>query len=119
MFDDQRIERGHTISPSLTQAIRESRISVVVLTKNYASSGWCLDELLEILKCKEEIGQVVMTIFYEVDPSDVRKQTGDFGRVFKETCSHRTKEESERWSQALNDVGNIAGEHLLNWFVHN
>ncbi|CAA7053810.1 unnamed protein product [Microthlaspi erraticum] len=115
MFDDQRIERGHTISPSLTRAIRESRISIVILSKNYASSGWCLDELLEILKCKEDIGQIVMTIFYEIDPSDVRKQTGDFGSVFKETCSRRTKEESERWSQALNDVGNIAGEHLLNW----
>ncbi|QBJ07458.1 hypothetical protein EYS10_02470 (plasmid) [Rahnella aquatilis] len=30
MFDDQAIERGHTIAPSLAQAIRESRISIVV-----------------------------------------------------------------------------------------
>ncbi|CAN7026251.1 unnamed protein product, partial [Brassica oleracea var. botrytis] len=117
MFDDQGIERGHTIAPALTQAIRESRISIVVFTKNYASSSWCLDELLGILKCREEIGQIVMTIFYGIDSSDVRKHTGDFGKVFKETCRGKTEEEKQRWSQALTDVGNIAGEHFLNWFV--
>ena len=117
MFDDQRIERGQTISPELTRGIRESRISIVVLSKNYASSSWCLDELLEILKCKEDIGQIVMTVFYGVDPSDVRKQTGDILKVFKKTCSGKTEEKRRRWSQALNDVGNIAGEHFLNWLV--
>ncbi|KAG7658326.1 Toll/interleukin-1 receptor homology (TIR) domain [Arabidopsis suecica] len=115
MFDDQAIERGQTISPELTRGIRESRISIVVLSKNYASSSWCLDELLEILKCKEDIGQIVMTVFYGVDPSDVRKQTGDILKVFKKTCSGKTEEKRRRWSQALNDVGNIAGEHFLNW----
>ncbi|CAL9237546.1 unnamed protein product [Arabidopsis halleri] len=115
MFDDQGIERGQTISPELTLGIRESRISIVVLSKNYASSSWCLDELLEILKCKEDIGQIVMTVFYGVDPSDVRKQTGDIWKVFKKTCGGKTKEEMRKWSQALNDVGNIAGEHFLNW----
>lgn len=115
MFDDQWIERSQTIAPALTQAIRESRISIVVLSKKYASSSWCLDELLEILKCKEDMGQIVMTVFYGVDPSHVRKQTGDFGKAFKETCARKTKEKEERWSQALEYVGNIEGEHFLNW----
>lgn len=119
MFDDQGIERSQTIAPALTRAIKESRIAIVVLTKNYASSSWCLDELVEILKCKEDIGQIVMTIFYGVNPCDVRKQTGEFGRAFNETCARKTEEERQKWSQALNDVGNIAGEHFLNWFVLN
>ncbi|CAN6971194.1 unnamed protein product [Brassica rapa subsp. trilocularis] len=88
MFDDQGIERGQTIAPELIRAIRESRISIVVLSKNYASSSWCLDELVEIFKCKEDKNQIVMTVFYSgVDPSDVRKQTGDFGKAFKKTCA--------------------------------
>ncbi|XP_010482143.1 PREDICTED: disease resistance protein RML1B-like [Camelina sativa] len=115
MFNDQEIERSQTIAPSLTKAIRESRISIVVLSKNYASSAWCLDELLEILKCKEDIGQIVMTVFYGVDPSHVRNQTGEFGSMFNQTCARRTEEERRRWSQALKVVGNIAGEHLLKW----
>lgn len=57
-------------------------------------------------------------IFYEVDPSDVRKQTGDFGRAFKKSCASKTKEERQRWIQALIVVGNIAGEYLLNWLVY-
>ncbi|KAG2302767.1 hypothetical protein Bca52824_031418 [Brassica carinata] len=115
MFDDQGIERSQIIAPALTQAIRESRISIILLSKNYASSSWCLDELLDILKCKEDMGQIVMTVFYGVDPSHVRKQTGDFGKAFKETCARKTKEKEERWSQALEYVGNIEGEHFLNW----
>ncbi|XP_010418428.1 PREDICTED: disease resistance protein RML1B-like [Camelina sativa] len=115
MFDDQGIERSQTIANALTRAIKESRISIVVLSKNYASSGWCLNELVEILECKEDMGQIVMTVFYGVDPSDVRKQTGDFGMAFNETCTRKTEQDRQRWSQALNDVGNIAGEHLQNW----
>ncbi|CAH8277827.1 unnamed protein product, partial [Arabidopsis lyrata] len=32
-FNDQEIKRGHTIGPELVQAIRESRVSIVVLSK--------------------------------------------------------------------------------------
>ncbi|KFK33225.1 hypothetical protein AALP_AA6G346600 [Arabis alpina] len=102
------IERSQTIALELIRAIRESRISIVVLSKNYASSSWCLNELVEILECKN----IVMPIFYQVDPSDVRKQTGDFGTAFKKSCKGKTEEEKQRWSQALIDVGNIAGEHF-------
>ncbi|KAL1225324.1 Disease resistance protein RML1B [Cardamine amara subsp. amara] len=115
MFNDQEIERSATIAPSLTEAIKESRISIVILSKKYASSSWCLDELLEILECKESMGQIVMTIFYGVDPSDVRKQIGDFGIDFNETCACKKDEERQKWSEALNKVGHIAGEDFLRW----
>lgn len=116
-FKDHEIERGQTIGPELVQAIRESKISIVVLSENYASSSWCLDELVEIMKCKEAWGQTVMTIFYDVNPSSVRNQTGDFGTAFMETCQGKTQEVKQRWSKALTDVANIEGDHSLKWYV--
>lgn len=111
------MKRGDSIGPELLRGIRESKIAIVLLSRNYASSSWCLNELVEIMKCKEEIGQTVMPVFYEVDPSHVRKQTGDFRKAFKKTCVGKTEEVKQRWRQALIDVSNIAGEDSRNWFV--
>nr|AHN95339.1 DM2B [Arabidopsis thaliana] len=114
-FIDNNIERSKSIGSELKEAIRGSKIAIVLLSKNYASSSWCLDELAEIMKCREVLGQIVMTIFYEVDPTDIKKQTGDFGKAFKKTCNGKTKEHVENWRKALEDVATIAGEHSRNW----
>ncbi|KAK2639210.1 hypothetical protein Ddye_027005 [Dipteronia dyeriana] len=51
-FIDYQLKRGDEISPSLLNAIEESRISVVIFSKDYASSRWCLEELVKILECR-------------------------------------------------------------------
>ncbi|XP_023634082.1 probable disease resistance protein RPP1 isoform X3 [Capsella rubella] len=117
-FIDNDIERSKSIGPELIEAIRGSKIAIVLLSKNYASSSWCLNELVEIMKCREEFGQRVMTIFYDVDPTDVKKQTGDFGKVFNKTCRGKTKDEIKRWRKALESVATIAGEHSRNWLAY-
>ncbi|CAA7042918.1 unnamed protein product [Microthlaspi erraticum] len=91
---------------------RDVRIKFLSHLQNHFASK---DELVEIFKCKEDQDQVVMTVFYGVNPSDVRKQIGDFGLSFKKTCEKKTEEVKLRWSQALTDVANIEGEHSLNW----
>ncbi|XP_010426315.1 PREDICTED: probable disease resistance protein RPP1 [Camelina sativa] len=114
-FIDNDIKRSKSIGPELVEAIKGSKIAIVLLSKNYASSSWCLDELAEIMNCREVLGQIVMTIFYDVDPTEVKKQIGDFGKAFKKTCKGETKERTERWRIALEDVAQIAGYHSRNW----
>ena len=63
-----------TICLKLRKAIEESRISLIVFSKNYTASRWCLDELVKILECRKTLQQIVLPIFYDVDPSDVQMQ---------------------------------------------
>ncbi|KAL7185352.1 hypothetical protein ACSBR2_027318 [Camellia fascicularis] len=110
-IDDEKLERGKVISPELRMAIRESRFSIVFLSKNYASSRWCLDELVEALECSNT---TVIPIFYHVDPSEVRRQTGSFGQGFDELVSKQGElgmENVQRWRNALEQVGNLSGWH--------
>lgn len=52
--DDEALYRGKSISPALLKAIEDSRFAVVVFSKNYASSSWCLDELAKSWNVKIE-----------------------------------------------------------------
>ncbi|XVF77480.1 hypothetical protein PTKIN_Ptkin14bG0047500 [Pterospermum kingtungense] len=115
--DDPDLKRGEEIAPELLKAIQESRCSVIVLSETYASSGWCLEELAEIVKQKKERGHKVYPIFYEVDPSALRKQTGKVEEAFTkhEEKYKEDKEKIQRWRTALTEVTNIAGWDSKNW----
>ncbi|XP_029128672.1 toll/interleukin-1 receptor-like protein [Cajanus cajan] len=71
-IDDEELQSGEEITPSLMKAIQESRIAIPVFSKNYACSPFCLDELVHILACAKEKGQLVLPVFYDVEPSHVR-----------------------------------------------
>ncbi|CAN6988572.1 unnamed protein product, partial [Brassica rapa subsp. trilocularis] len=115
VFIDNDIKKSMTIGPELEEAIKGSRVSIVIISKNYASSTWCLNELVLIMKCREELGQIVMTIFYEVEPTDVKKQKGYFGSVFEKTCVGKSVEDVEKWKQALEEVAKIEGFDSTTW----
>ncbi|KAM4068398.1 hypothetical protein ACB094_12G008100 [Castanea mollissima] len=90
--------------------------AIIILSKNYSSSTWCLDELAKIVKCREEMGLIVLPIFYDVDPIDVRKQTGTFKQAFTD---HQKRfkdniEKVETWRATLREVANISSWHLQN-----
>ncbi|XP_034198236.1 TMV resistance protein N-like, partial [Prunus dulcis] len=107
--DDPKLERGTPIS-ELFNAIEESRLAIVILSPNYASSSWCLDELTKILQCMKS-KSTVLPVFYHVDPSDVRKQTGSFACAFAEH-EERFREDVEGvkcWRAALTEVANLSG----------
>ncbi|KFK33700.1 hypothetical protein AALP_AA5G048700 [Arabis alpina] len=67
------------------------------------------------MKCKKEFDQMVFAIFYEVDPSDVKTLTGEFGAIFNKTCAGKKEEDIARWRQAFGEVATIAGYDSRNW----
>jgi hypothetical protein len=71
-MDDGGLDIGDHISPSLLNAIEASRLSIIVLSDNYANSLWCLDELVKIMECMKLKNQLVWPIFYKVEPSNIR-----------------------------------------------
>ena len=111
VFINDKLERGEQISESLFKSIQEASISIVIFSQNYASSSWCLDELVNIIECKKSKGQNVFPVFYKVDPSDIRKQTGSFGEAMaKHQPKFQTK--TQIWRKALTTAANLSGWDL-------
>ncbi|KAB2006478.1 hypothetical protein ES319_D11G348100v1 [Gossypium barbadense] len=114
--DDPKLEAGEEIAPELFNAIQQSWCSVIVFSKTYTFSGWCLEELAEIVQQKNVNGHKVFPIFYDVDPSDLRKQKGKVEEAFAKH-QERYKEDTDKiqkWRNALTQVANIKGWHLHN-----
>ncbi|XP_044511820.1 disease resistance-like protein DSC1 isoform X2 [Mangifera indica] len=117
VFIDNELKRGEHISSSLIKEISDSMISVIIFSERYASSRWCLEELVKILECRNTEKQVVIPVFYHT-PSDVRHQTGYFGEGFKKLLGSLDKGKLERvqrtkkvlqWKNALREAANISG----------
>ncbi|XP_054817690.1 TMV resistance protein N-like [Prosopis cineraria] len=86
--DDEDLERGQIIKPSLSQAIEESSSAI-----------------------DKYLGLHVFPIFYGVDPSNVRHQRERFAEAFEkheETFAH-DRMKVHRWRGALKDVADLAG----------
>ncbi|GKE86769.1 NB-ARC domains-containing protein [Tanacetum coccineum] len=111
--DDRELPKGEEISPRLYKAIEESRFLIVIFSKNYASSSWCLRELVKILQCKKmgKPKHEVQIIFYDVKPDMVRKQTDSYAEAFaKHQVSNRP--EVDNWKEALSMAANLSGWDL-------
>ncbi|BAU02009.1 TMV resistance protein [Vigna angularis] len=115
-IDQEGLRKGEEITPALFHAIQNSRISIVVFSKNYASSTFCLNELVKILECAKEEGRSIYPIFYVVDPSEIRYQTGTYAEVLSK---HEAKfhndadnEKAKKWRKALQEAANLSGWHF-------
>ncbi|XP_050373452.1 disease resistance protein RUN1-like [Argentina anserina] len=105
-LDNDGLHRGDDIGPTLLEAIDDSAAAIIVLSRRYAESRWCLKELAKICESRRRL---ILPLFYEVDPSHVRRQTGPFEEHF---TSHEQEFDSATvcgWRTAMTKVGNKAG----------
>ncbi|KAM3301132.1 hypothetical protein P3S67_015633 [Capsicum chacoense] len=100
--DNEESRREEDINLELpNKAIQESKICIVVFSQTYASSSWCLDQLVVILEHKIKFACMILPIFYHVDPSNLRNHKGSFGEVLdkheeKFKCERHGSNEKER-----------------------
>jgi hypothetical protein len=112
--DDNELRRGEDISSQLLSAIEGSKVSIIVFSKDYADSSWCLEELVKIMECRRTVKQCVLPIFYDVEPTDVRHQKDSFEQAFSkhEKCYLSNIDKVIRWRTALKEVANLSGWDL-------
>ncbi|XP_052110689.1 disease resistance protein RPV1 isoform X2 [Arachis duranensis] len=109
-FIDYRIPKGGVVWNELVEAIRDSKLFVVIFSENYASSSWCLRELVEIMECKKKNEQViVIPVFYKIEPTHVRKQSGSYRRAFDEHERSSNRKHVQQWRTALTEASDLSG----------
>nr|GFA67205.1 Toll/interleukin-1 receptor (TIR) domain-containing protein [Tanacetum cinerariifolium] len=107
--DDENVNRGKIISDELIKAIQDSKFYVIIFSKNYASSSWCLEELVKIMECQTMDEHAAYPVFYDVEPTEVRKQSGSVGDAFSK---HKEDEAAWKWREALKEASELAGWEL-------
>lgn len=122
--DDQTLQIGDSISEEIKEAIQNSKFAVLVISPNYVSSTWCLNELQLIMELHKKKQLIAVPIFYNVDPSDVRHQRGTFAlerygsfRIMQLFSSEKKKMAAkiQKWREALTQVAGTIGKDLSAW----
>lgn len=108
--DEDELQRGENIESEL----KNLRF---VFSTNYATSRWCLDELLKIVECQKISVHTILPVFYHVLPTQVRFQTRSFAEAFVrhvERLKSKTDvqkregmERVEKWKAALREVADL------------
>ncbi|XP_063940917.1 disease resistance protein RPV1-like isoform X3 [Daucus carota subsp. sativus] len=123
--DDEEMERGEEITYEFENAIQQSKSWVIVFSTNYACSRWCLEELALIMERRNNSKRLLLPVFYHVDPSDIRKQSGcisealhmheeKFKREVNDARRKDLMDKIKRWRTALTQVANLTGLTLAN-----
>ncbi|KHN11855.1 TMV resistance protein N [Glycine soja] len=109
-LDEENLHKGMKLDELMT-AIEGSQIAIVVFSKSYTESTWCLRELEKVIECNETYGQSVLPVFYNIDPSVVRHrdEKHDFGKVLKIIQENIWKMRLSRWSRALSEASKFSG----------
>ncbi|KAF8034845.1 hypothetical protein BT93_C1003 [Corymbia citriodora subsp. variegata] len=108
-IDKKGIDVGDEIGPEIYQAIDDSKVCIPIFSMGYASSRWCLRELEHMMKRRKTHKLEVMPIFYDVDPSVVKLETGVYRDALTQHKRERENETVKGWEEALKEVTKIKG----------
>ncbi|XP_074355590.1 uncharacterized protein LOC141695231 isoform X2 [Apium graveolens] len=111
-MDKTDIHVGDEVNVAIKEGIRNSMSAIIIFSPNYASSTWCLEELVLILQRMKTSKYFIIPIFYEVRTRDIKHQLGNYSSALEKHRLRGHGDKVEKWKQALDEVGNILGEHV-------
>ncbi|KAL4293217.1 hypothetical protein HN51_043695 [Arachis hypogaea] len=95
--DNVRLKRGKRVKPELMDAIRDSRLAIVVFSSTYPTSTWCLDEMSAIADLHRQEKQIVVPVFYGITSSDVGREGGPYDVHFNSEQYSKIPNRVDRW----------------------
>lgn len=105
-LDKISLRTGDEAPRAINEALEAAKIHVAVVSKGYAESIFCLNELVIIMRS----GKPVIPVFYDVDPGQLRGvDNGPFASALEEHRSSKTADQVEEWRDALWKLGHTVG----------
>jgi len=112
-YIDDKEHQKEEITQKNINVIPQCRIVIIVLSNNYAASSFRLEELAFIIDNNQQNhgNQFIFPIFYNIDPSIVRRQRGSYG-IAMENHERDNNENTVKWRNALTKVAELSGWHI-------
>ncbi|KAG0612311.1 hypothetical protein M758_6G017700 [Ceratodon purpureus] len=112
-LDTRSLMKGNPALLSINHALATTKVHVAIVSKRYAESKHCLNELVAMVRS----GKPVIPVFYDVEPVDLRwVENGPFAEAFeKHKSSGRTEKKLQQWRAALETLAGITGFRLTDY----
>jgi hypothetical protein len=112
-LDREELQVGDTLSSQIQEAIATASVHVAIFYPRYAESSWVLEELVLMVQSRA----VILPVFYNVRPSELRRTKDKDGMYAPAFRSHEKKNlynsaRIEEWRKALSHVSAITGFDL-------
>ena len=113
VFGRSLADEGQPALKSIDQALAMAKVHVAVVSRGYAESKYCLNELVAMVRS----GKPVVPVFYDVEPVDLRwVEDGPFAKAFENHKSKgRSKKKVQEWRDALVALAGITGFRLADY----
>ncbi|KAJ8759737.1 hypothetical protein K2173_009838 [Erythroxylum novogranatense] len=107
---DEEFQRGRDIKKEIEKEIEKAEVLIPIICKDYATSVWCLDELVLIVKYHET--KHILPVLYHVNQKDVMSQKGCFEQAFDDLGNTYTEEVVNMWRIAFRKIAEFT-PHLV------
>lgn len=105
--DQLELRHGRIISLELRKAMKESNVSIALLSNGYASSQWCLKELVSMMECRRRTNLLVLPIFYCLTPIQFQNQMEHYVTNLCNTTNCVSTTILEGWRDVVTEVGGL------------